>query len=204
MQEAGAVGCEESDDLGHILGTADARELQFLQQRGARAVQVVIDEKLAKPLKFGFVTDVLLTVVSEPEAARSRAPSEVGVEASPATPMNGLSSGTLPSELSRITLPLSWPRSWARSPCPRSPTVMNRWPSGSNASREPKCLLARTSGSAVKMTFPKGAALPDPAGLFNASLDGNTRRAIDFREGASLDEQALKALFKAAAAANKA
>jgi hypothetical protein len=56
--------------------------------------------------------------------------------------------------------------------------------------------------AAVKMTFPKGAALPDPAGLFNASLDGNVRRAIDFREGAVLDEQALRALFKAAAAAN--
>ncbi|MDR7334131.1 DUF1801 domain-containing protein [Roseateles asaccharophilus] len=55
----------------------------------------------------------------------------------------------------------------------------------------------------VKMTFPKGAALPDPAGLFNSSLDGNVRRAIDFRESATLDEKALKALFKAAAAANK-
>jgi hypothetical protein len=58
--------------------------------------------------------------------------------------------------------------------------------------------------SAVKMTFPKGAALPDPAGLFNASLDGNVRRAIDFREGDTLDEKALKALFQAAAAANQA
>lgn len=57
--------------------------------------------------------------------------------------------------------------------------------------------------AAVKMTFPKGATLPDPAGLFNASLDGNVRRAIDFREGDALDEQALKALFKAAAAANE-
>ncbi|HEY0957284.1 MAG TPA: DUF1801 domain-containing protein [Roseateles sp.] len=57
--------------------------------------------------------------------------------------------------------------------------------------------------AAVKMTFPKGAALPDPAGLFNASLDGKVRRAIDFREGDALDEQALRALFKAAAAANQ-
>lgn len=56
--------------------------------------------------------------------------------------------------------------------------------------------------AAVKTTFPKGAALPDPAGLFNASLDGNVRRAIDFREGQVLDRAALKALFQAAARAN--
>lgn len=56
----------------------------------------------------------------------------------------------------------------------------------------------------VKMTFAKGATVPDPAGLFNSSLDGKVRRAIDFREGATLDEQALKALFKAAAALNAA
>ncbi len=48
----------------------------------------------------------------------------------------------------------------------------------------------------VKLTFAKGAALPDPAGLFNASLDGNTRRAIDIREGDALDERALGALIK--------
>jgi hypothetical protein len=58
--------------------------------------------------------------------------------------------------------------------------------------------------SAVKLTFPKGASLPDPAGLFNSSLEGHVRRAIDIREGQTLDEKALKALFKAAAAANKA
>ena len=46
----------------------------------------------------------------------------------------------------------------------------------------------------VKMTFAKGAALPDPAGLFNASLEGNTRRAIDFHEGVKVNEKALKAL----------
>jgi hypothetical protein len=54
----------------------------------------------------------------------------------------------------------------------------------------------------VKMTFAKGAALDDPAGLFNSSLDGNTRRAIDFQEGEEIDEEALKALFRAAAALN--
>ena len=54
----------------------------------------------------------------------------------------------------------------------------------------------------VKMTFAKGAALTDPAGLFNASLEGNTRRAIDFHEGDQLDEQALKALIREAIALN--
>lgn len=56
---------------------------------------------------------------------------------------------------------------------------------------------------AVKATFAKGASLPDPSGLFNASLDGNVRRAIDFHEGKALDEKALKALFRAAVAFNK-
>ena len=57
---------------------------------------------------------------------------------------------------------------------------------------------------AVKMTFAKGAALADPAGLFNASLDGNTRRAIDFHEGDIVDEAALTALIRAAVAFNTA
>jgi hypothetical protein len=60
-----------------------------------------------------------------------------------------------------------------------------------------------TYKSVVKMTFMKGAALQDPSGLFNASLDGNTRRAIDFREGQEIDEQALKTLIRAAVALNK-
>jgi hypothetical protein len=55
----------------------------------------------------------------------------------------------------------------------------------------------------VKMTFAKGASLPDPSGLFNSSLEGNVRRAIDFHEGDKLDEEALKALIRAAAALNK-
>ncbi|MBC2859434.1 DUF1801 domain-containing protein [Stappia sp. 28M-7] len=54
----------------------------------------------------------------------------------------------------------------------------------------------------VKLTFPKGAALEDPAGLFNASLDGNARRAIDLHEGEDLDEAAFTALIKAAAGLN--
>lgn len=54
----------------------------------------------------------------------------------------------------------------------------------------------------VKLTFANGASLPDPAGLFNASLDGNMRRAIDIRERETIDEKALKALIRAAAALN--
>jgi hypothetical protein len=54
----------------------------------------------------------------------------------------------------------------------------------------------------VKLTFAKGAALEDPSGLFNSSLDGNTRRAVDFREGEKIDEEALKALVRAAVTLN--
>ena len=54
----------------------------------------------------------------------------------------------------------------------------------------------------VKMTFAKGASLEDPSGLFNSSLDGNTRRAIDIHEGDKVDEKALKALIRAAVALN--
>lgn len=59
-----------------------------------------------------------------------------------------------------------------------------------------------TYKNAVKMTFARGAALPDPAGLFNASLEGNVRRAIDFREGDKVNSAALKALIRAAVALN--
>ena len=61
-----------------------------------------------------------------------------------------------------------------------------------------------TYKSVVKMTFHKGASLEDPAGLFNSSLEGNTRRAIDVREGEELDQKAFKALVRAAVAANTA
>jgi len=59
-----------------------------------------------------------------------------------------------------------------------------------------------TYKSAVKLTFAKGAFLDDPAGLFNSSLDGNLRRAIDFHEGDKVNEKALKALIRAAVALN--
>jgi hypothetical protein len=60
-----------------------------------------------------------------------------------------------------------------------------------------------TYKSIVKMTFAKGASLPDPSGLFNSSLEGNTRRAIDFHEGEKINEKALKALVRAAVALNQ-
>jgi hypothetical protein len=59
-----------------------------------------------------------------------------------------------------------------------------------------------TYKNVVKMTFARGASLADPSGLFNASLDGNARRAIDFYEGDGIDERALKALIRAAVALN--
>jgi len=60
-----------------------------------------------------------------------------------------------------------------------------------------------TYKSVVKMTFAKGAQLKDPAGLFNSSLEGNTRRAIDFHEGEEIDEEALKTLVRAAMTLNQ-
>ena len=63
--------------------------------------------------------------------------------------------------------------------------------------------IGETHKSVVKMTFAKVAALKNPSGLFNASLEENTRRAIDFHDGEKIDEQALKTLVRAAAALNK-
>jgi hypothetical protein len=60
-----------------------------------------------------------------------------------------------------------------------------------------------TYKNVVKMTFSRGAALPDPSRLFNSSLDGNTRRAIDFHEGEKIDEEALRTLVRAAVTLNK-
>ena len=70
-------------------------------------------------------------------------------------------------------------------------------------SRDGLICTGETYKSVVKMTFAKGAALKDPSGLFNASLEGNTRRAIDFREADKINENALKALIRAAVALNK-
>ena len=68
--------------------------------------------------------------------------------------------------------------------------------------RDGMICTGETYKNVVKMTFVKGASLEDPSGLFNSSLEGNTRRAIDFHEGDKIDEKALKALIRAAVALN--
>ena len=71
---------------------------------------------------------------------------------------------------------------------------------GSQKGKSPSRLIDK---SVVKMAFAKGAALKDAARLFNSSLDGNTRRAIDFHEGEKIDEEALKTLVRFAVTLNK-
>src|SRR5271166_5774519 len=83
-------------------------------------------------------------------------------------------------------------RKWARATSPGTPVF----------SRGGIVCTGETYKSVVKMTFAKGAALPDPAGLFNSSLDGNVRRAIDIHEGEKINEKALKDLIRAAVALN--
>jgi hypothetical protein len=85
------------------------------------------------------------------------------------------------------------------------PGVTEEWKWGTAAwSHHGLICTGETYKKAVKMTFAKGASVPDPKGLFNSSLDGNVRRAIDFHEGDTPDATALKALFRAAIAVNKA
>jgi hypothetical protein len=79
---------------------------------------------------------------------------------------------------------------------PSSPGGVPVW------SHEGIICTGETYKSVVKMTFAKGASLKDPSGLFNSSLEGNTRRAIDFHEGDKIDEKALKALVRSAVALN--
>lgn len=81
---------------------------------------------------------------------------------------------------------------WAKASSPGTPT----W------SHDGIICTGETYKNAVKMTFARGASLEDPAGLFNASLEGKTRRAIDFHEGDRIDEAALKALVRAAVRLN--
>jgi hypothetical protein len=83
---------------------------------------------------------------------------------------------------------------WARATSPGTPV----WSHGGIV------CTGETYKSVVKMTFAKGAALKDPAGLFNSSLEGNVRRAIDIREGEKVNEKALKELVRAAVALNSA
>jgi hypothetical protein len=73
----------------------------------------------------------------------------------------------------------------------------------SGVSHDGLICTGETYKSVVKMTFAKGAALQDPSGLFNASLEGNTRRAIDFHESEKINEKALKTLVRAAVTLNK-
>lgn len=70
-------------------------------------------------------------------------------------------------------------------------------------SRDGLICTGETYKKAVKLTFAKGASLPDPSGLFNSSLTGNTRRAIDFHEGETIDEKAFQALIRAAVSLNQ-
>ena len=84
-------------------------------------------------------------------------------------------------------------RKWVK---PSNPAGVPTWSHGGLV------CTGETYKDVVKMTFAKGASLADPSGLFNSSLEGNTRRAIDFHEGDELDEEALKALIRAAVALN--
>jgi hypothetical protein len=84
------------------------------------------------------------------------------------------------------------------------PEVVEEWKWGVPVwSHDGLISTGETYKKVVKLTFAKGASLEDPAGLFNSSLEGNTRRAIDFHEGEKIDEKALKALVREAVALNK-
>ena len=82
---------------------------------------------------------------------------------------------------------------WAKATSPGTPV----W------SHDGIICTGETYKNVVKMTFAKGASLDDPSGLFNSSLEGNTRRAIDFREGEKIDDKGLKALIRAAVKLNQ-
>ena len=84
------------------------------------------------------------------------------------------------------------------------PEVVEEWKWGIPVwSHDGLICTGETYKKAVKMTFAKGASLADPSGIFNSSLEGNTRRAIDFREGVTINEAALKTLIRAAVTLNK-
>ena len=83
------------------------------------------------------------------------------------------------------------------------PDVVEEWKWGGPVwAHDGLICTGETYKKAVKLTFPRGASLKDPSGLFNSSLDGNVRRAIDFHEGDKVDEKAVKALIRAAIALN--
>ena len=84
------------------------------------------------------------------------------------------------------------------------PEVVEEWKWGGPVwSHDGLICTGETYKNVVKMTFAKGASLKDPSSLFNSSLDGNTRRAIDFHEGERINEEALKILVRAAVTLNK-
>jgi hypothetical protein len=84
------------------------------------------------------------------------------------------------------------------------PDVVEEWKWGGPVwSHDGLICTGETYKKAVKLTFAKGASLKDPSGLFNSSLEGNTRRAIDVHEGAEIDEEAFKTLIRAAVAQNR-
>ncbi|WP_435156235.1 DUF1801 domain-containing protein [Haladaptatus sp. DFWS20] len=84
------------------------------------------------------------------------------------------------------------------------PDVVEEWKwSGPAWSHDGVICTGETYKNKVKLTFPKGASLENPAGLFNASLDGNVRRAVDIHEGDEIDEEAFKSLVRSAAALNE-
>ena len=84
------------------------------------------------------------------------------------------------------------------------PKVVEEWKWGGPVwSHDGLICTGETYKSVVKLTFAKGASLKDPSGLFNSSLDGNTRRAIDVREGEAIDEDAFKTLIRAAVSLNE-
>jgi hypothetical protein len=85
------------------------------------------------------------------------------------------------------------------------PEVVEEWKWGGPVwSHDGLICTGETYKKAVKLTFARGASLPDPSGLFNSSLEGNTRRAIDVHEGEEIDADAFKALIRAAVAFNRA
>ncbi|HEY8614723.1 DUF1801 domain-containing protein [Phenylobacterium sp.] len=124
-------------------------------------------------------------------------------------PMSGLREGETPSQ--RIDEKIQELGDWRGETLRRlrdliraaGPPIVEEWKWGGPVwACEGIICTGETYKAAVKLTFAKGAALPDPTGLFNASLQGNTRRAIDVREGETLDAAAFQALIRAAAAHN--
>jgi hypothetical protein len=138
----------------------------------------------------GKKTAVRKTKAARPRAAQETASTEVALRISHHIAALGDWRGALLSELRALILAAE-------------PGVVEEWKWGIPVwSKDGILCTGEVYETHVKTTFAKGAALPDPKRLFNASLEGNTRRAIDLTEGARIDGPALKALVRAAAALN--